>query len=48
MRKLLPALCCVCAFHALAAHAADYPAPVAQALKHAGIPQAAKASVFQT
>jgi D-alanyl-D-alanine carboxypeptidase/D-alanyl-D-alanine-endopeptidase (penicillin-binding protein 4) len=43
MRKLLPALFCVCAFHLPAAHAADYPAPVAQALKNAGIPQAATA-----
>jgi D-alanyl-D-alanine carboxypeptidase/D-alanyl-D-alanine-endopeptidase (penicillin-binding protein 4) len=44
MRKLLPALCCACVLHLPAAHAADYPAPVAQALKHAGIPQAATAA----
>ncbi len=43
MRKLLPVLCCACVLHLPAAHAADYPAPVAQALKHAGIPQAATA-----
>jgi D-alanyl-D-alanine carboxypeptidase/D-alanyl-D-alanine-endopeptidase (penicillin-binding protein 4) len=44
MRKLLPALYCACACHLPAALAADYPAPVAQALKHAGIPQAATAA----
>jgi D-alanyl-D-alanine carboxypeptidase/D-alanyl-D-alanine-endopeptidase (penicillin-binding protein 4) len=43
MRKLLPVLYCACAFHLPAAHAADYPAPVAQALKNAGIPQGATA-----
>ena len=40
MRKLLPALFCLCV---LSARASDFPAPVAQALKNAGIPQAATA-----
>ena len=44
MRKLLSALFCVCALSAPSASASDFPAPVAQALKHAGIPQAATAA----
>jgi len=43
MRKLLPALFCLCVLFAPSAHASDFPAPVAQALKNAGIPQAATA-----
>ncbi len=40
MRKVLFSLACLWALHA---NAGDLPAPVAQALKHAGIPQAATA-----
>jgi D-alanyl-D-alanine carboxypeptidase/D-alanyl-D-alanine-endopeptidase (penicillin-binding protein 4) len=43
MRKLLPALFCLCLLPAASAHASDFPAPVAQALKSAGIPQGATA-----
>jgi D-alanyl-D-alanine carboxypeptidase/D-alanyl-D-alanine-endopeptidase (penicillin-binding protein 4) len=43
MRKLLPALFCLCLLSASPARASDFPAPVAQALKSAGIPQGAAA-----
>lgn len=43
MRKLLLVLSCVFTLCAIPARATDFPVPVAQALKHAGIPQAATA-----
>ena len=43
MRKLLSVLFCLCALCAVSVRAGDFPAPLAQALKAAGIPQDATA-----